>query len=88
MGERVTMEWQEVHIDAHLPSGGRKGLGVEITIAGEMVRRYAVTQEAAKYRRTDCVKHIFYWLIDEGIFEEIDLSPVINPPGQTVDIPF
>lgn len=89
MSEKLTMVWSEGEVDPHLPHAHRKGLSVEIMLAGEVLFRHAVTQEAHKYRRSDCVKHIFYWLIDHRIFEQFDMSPLIGLPveGQ-VEIPF
>ncbi len=87
MGERVTMEWFEGEIDPHLPTH-KKGLAVEISIAGEVAYYHAVTQPIASYRKSDCVKAIFYWLIDFDLFDEMDLSPPPKMPDDRQDIPF
>lgn len=88
MSEELIMVWREGEIDPHLPALHRKGLTVEIILAGEVLFHHAVSQEAKKYRRSECVKYIFYWLIDNNIFEKFDMSPIIGWPKGRMEIPF
>lgn len=83
------MEWWEGELDPHLPSLHKRGLAVEIKIADEVVFRHAVMQPVKSYRKTDCVKAIFYWMIDNGVFDDLDMSHMTTFNDTTIrDIPF
>lgn len=81
---KLEMVWQEGEHDA----GRRKGLAVEIMFEGEVLHRHAISQEVGRYKRSECVKWLFYWMIDNNIFDDVELSPIPSMPESTQELPF